>query len=160
MHWISPANEKTHEEYLKVLARGNFDLVLQAIGKYLGLESLAVYHLTFIGVSHSEKGFIHRDTHHTGASVYNVIIPLLLEDDALPELAMQDWDDESRYGTLKYQVGTAAMMGDDAMHGTQACDYREKKGMRLAATVYSESTQRYFVFVPYFATLTILLRCS
>lgn len=138
MHWISPANEKTHEEYLKVLGRGNFDLVLQSIGKYLGLESLAVYHLTFIGVSYSEKGFIHRDTHHTGASVYNVIIPLLLEDYALPELELQDWD-ESRHGTFKYQVGTAAMMGDDAMHGTQACDYREKKGMRLAATVYSES---------------------
>jgi len=136
MHWISPADEKTHEEYLKVLAAGNFDKVLQGIGEYLGLESLVAYHLTFIGVSHSEKGFIHRDTHHTGASVYNVIIPLMLEDDAEPELAMQDWDDESRYGTLKYKVGMAAMMGDDAMHGTQACDYREKKGMRLAATVY------------------------
>lgn len=27
-------------------------------------------------------------------------------------------------------------MGDDAMHGTEACDYREKEGMRLAATIY------------------------
>ena len=136
MHWISPADEKTHEEYLEVLARGNFDLVLKAIGEYLGLETLVAYHLTFIGVSHSEKGFIHRDTHHTGASVYNVIIPLILEEDSTPELEIQDWDDDKRFGTLKYQVGMAAMMGDDAMHGTQACDYREKKGMRLAATIY------------------------
>jgi prolyl 4-hydroxylase len=73
--------------------------------------------------------------------VYNVIIPLILDDEALPELAMEDWNDESRRGTLKYQIGTASMMGDDAMHGTQACDYREKKGMRMAATVYIADIQ-------------------
>ncbi len=87
-------------------------------------------------MSHSEKGFMHRDTHHTGGSVYNVIIPLILEENATPELAMSDWDDKSRVGVLKYKVGTAAMMGDDAMHGTEACDYRAASGMRLAATVY------------------------
>jgi len=130
------ADEITHEEYIKVLAKGNFDAVLNGIGKYLGLESLAVYHLTFLAVSHSERGFMHRDTHDTGASVYNVIIPLILDDEALPELVMSDWWDESKMGSLKYQIGTASMMGDDAMHGTQACDYREKKGMRMAATVY------------------------
>jgi len=92
--------------------------------------------LTFIGVSYSEKGYIHRDTHHTGGSVYNVIIPLILEDDAPPELAMTDEHEEGRQGALKYRLDAAVMMGDDAMHGTEACDYREKSGMRLAATVY------------------------
>jgi len=136
MHWVSPADEKTHEEYLKVLAKGNFDMVLDALGKYLGLEGLVAYHLTFIGVSHSEKGFMHRDTYGTGAAVYNVIIPLILVDDALPELAIGDYFDEDLVGTLKYKVGTAAMMGDEAMHGTEACDYRQHKGLRMAATVY------------------------
>ena len=136
MHWISPADETAHEEYLKVLAEGNFDLVLDAIGKYLGLSGLVAYHLTFIGVSHSEKGYIHHDSTDTAASVYNVIIPLILEEDASPELVMVDDADESRVGSLKYKIGMGALMGDDAMHGTEACDYREKKGMRLAATVY------------------------
>ncbi len=136
MHWISPSHERIHEEYLQVLARGNFDLVLDAIGTHLGLEGLVAYHLTFIGVSYSEKGYIHRDTHHTGGSVYNVIIPLILEDDAPPELAMTDEHEEGRQGALKYRLDAAVMMGDDAMHGTEACDYREKSGMRLAATVY------------------------
>ncbi|KAL7492611.1 hypothetical protein ACHAWT_002390 [Skeletonema menzelii] len=136
MHWIGPADEKTHEEYIKVLAKGNLDAVLDGIGKYLGLDSLVAYHLTFMAVSHSEKGYLHRDTHDTGGSVYNIIIPLILDDEALPELEMSDWFDESEKGSLKYQIGTASMMGDDAMHGTQACDYREKKGMRMAATVY------------------------
>jgi prolyl 4-hydroxylase len=153
MHWISPADERTHEEYLDVLARGKFDVVLDAIGKHLGLEGLVAYHLTFIGVSHSEKGFMHDDSAFTGGSVYNVIIPLILEDDATPdppprstmatrrlsgELAiMQDGKNRSsRYGAMKYRLGTAVMLGDDALHGTEACDYREKNGMRLAATVY------------------------
>ena len=142
MHWIGPADEKTHEEYLKVLAKGNLDAVLDGIGKYLGLDSLVAYHLTFMAVSHSEKGYIHRDTHRTGGSVYNIIIPLILDEEALPELEMTDWFDESDKGSLKYQIGTASMMGDDAMHGTQACDYREKKGMRMAATVYVADINR------------------
>ena len=136
MHWIGPADERTHEDYIKVLAEGNLDVVLDGIGKYLGLDSLAVYHLTFLAVSHSEKGYLHRDTHSSGASVYNIIIPIILEDEALPELEISDWWDESKKGSLKYQVGIASMMGDDAMHATQTCDYREKKGMRMAATVY------------------------
>ena len=44
--------------------------------------------MTFIGVSHSEKGFMHDDSSLTSGSVYNVIIPLILEDDATPELAL------------------------------------------------------------------------
>jgi prolyl 4-hydroxylase len=136
MHWVSPADEKTHEEYLKVLAEGNFDLVLDAIGTYLGLEGLVAYHLTFIGVSHSEKGYIHHDSTDTGASVYNVIIPLILEDDSSPELVMMDDEEVTKAGALKYKIGMGALMGDDAMHGTEACDYRATKGMRMAATVY------------------------
>lgn len=136
MHWIGPADENTHEEYIKVLGKGNFDAVLDGIGKYLGFESLVAYHLTFIAVSHSEKGYIHHDTHSSGASAYNVIIPLILDDEAMPELEIEDSEDEYEKGTLKYKIGTASMMGDEAMHGTQACDYREKKGKRMAATVY------------------------
>ena len=90
MHWMGPADEKTHEEYLEVLALGNFDTVLDAIGKYLGLEGLVAYQMTFIGVSHSEKSFMHHDAHDTGASAYSVIIPLMLEDDATPELTIAE----------------------------------------------------------------------
>jgi prolyl 4-hydroxylase len=114
---------------------------LDAIGRYLGLKGLVAYHLTFIGVSYSEKGYIHHDSTNTGASVYNVIIPLILEEGSGPELAMEV-DDGSRAGSLKYKIGMGALMGDDAMHGTEACDYREKKGMRLAATVYIADINR------------------
>ena len=144
MHWISPANEHTHEQYLKVLASGDFDAVLRGIGEYLGLEGLVAYHLTFIGVSYSEKGYIHHDSTNTGGNVYNVIIPLILHEEenndntnntTNPELVLLD-DTTDEAGSLKYRLNQGAMMGDDAMHGTEACDYRATKGMRLAATVY------------------------
>ena len=139
MHWISPANEHTHEQYLKVLASGDFDVVLRGIGEYLGLEGLVAYHLTFIGVSYSEKGYIHHDSTNTGGNVYNVIIPLILHEEentnTNPELVLLD-DTTDEAGSLKYRLNQGAMMGDDAMHGTEACDYRATKGMRLAATVY------------------------
>ena len=155
MHWISPADEKTHEDYLQVLAAGDFDSVLEAIGKALRLHGLVAYHLTFIGVSHSVEGFVHHDSTATGGGVYNLIIPLLLEENVPPELILVDDTHEERRGGYKYRVGVGAMMGDDAMHGTMECDYREmedakwggewqsddtvnrkKSGMRMAATVY------------------------
>lgn len=122
MHWISPANEKSHEDYLRALSRGNFDKVLQGIGKALKLDSLVAYQLTFIGVSHTERGFAHHDTTTTKGGVYNIIIPLLLEDDGEPELLLWDFDPpndskKGKRGGYKYKIGAAAMMGDDAIHG-------------------------------------------
>ncbi len=100
MHWISPADEKTHEEYLRVLGKGDFDLVLKSIGEQLGLDGLVAYHLTFIGVSESVRGFVHYDTKGTSGSVYNVIIPLLLEEDVGPELILVDDKYEQKGGEI------------------------------------------------------------
>ena len=39
-------------------------------------------------------------------------------------------------GRYRYEHDVASLMGDDAFHGTSAVDYRGKKEMRMAATVY------------------------
>ena len=52
----------------------------------------------------------------------------------MPELAIKEDVHSTQYGTLKYQLGTAAMIGNGARHGKEACDYCENNGMRLAAT--------------------------
>lgn len=51
MHWISPADERTHEEYLRVLFEGGFGDMLDEIGEALELDGLVAYHLTFLAVS-------------------------------------------------------------------------------------------------------------
>ena len=76
MHWISPSDEKGHEDYLKVLRENGILSVLNIIGNELGLDALVAYHLTFIVVSHCEQGFGHDDVKKTGDRTFNMIIPL------------------------------------------------------------------------------------
>jgi len=135
MHWVSPADESAHDDFLRVLGAGGFDRVLESVGKYFELEALSAYHLSFIGVSHCEKGFIHADVNDSGRKAFNIIIPLILETEAGPELEILG-DDERDVRYYKYQINAASMVGDDALHATAACDYRPQGGMRLAATVY------------------------
>jgi len=137
MHWISPANEETHEAYLKLINENGFLSVLNYIGDKLGLDSLVAYHLTFIVVSHCERGFLHHDTTGTDGKVFNVIIPMEMVDGSPPELIITKFDDDHVKGRLKYQTNVAVLIGDDARHATSECDYRDEPGaMRLAATVY------------------------
>ena len=142
MHWTSPADETAHDDYLKVLSAGGFDSVLEALGTYFNLEGLSAYHLSFIGVSHCEKGFIHADVNNSGRKAFNMIIPLLLQEEAEEgsdrpgELQILS-DDETTTQFYKYKYNAASMVGDHALHATAACDYRTiPNGMRMAATVY------------------------
>lgn len=135
MHWTSPADENAHDDYLRVLSAGGFDEVLEKVGAYFGLEGLSAYHLSFIGVSHCEKGFIHADVNDSGRKAFNMIIPLILEEETGPELEILS-DDETTTRHYKYEYNVASMVGDGALHATAACDYRTKGTMRMAATVY------------------------
>ena len=134
MHWMSPADETAHDDYLRVLSAGGFDEVLERVGTYFGLEGLSAYHLSFIGVSQCEKGFIHADVTDSGKMAFNMIIPLILEDEG-PELEILS-DDETTTRYYKYQYNVASMVGDNALHATASCDYQSKGTMRMAATVY------------------------
>lgn len=139
MHWISPMDGPSHDDYLRALSAAGFDDVLKHIGEHFGLEGLACYHITFIAVSYCTQGYLHYDISESGAKVFNVIVPLILANETGPELDVQA-DRETNYdpevGRLRYQYDVASMMGDDAYHATSAVDYRVNKEMRMAATVY------------------------
>jgi len=140
LHWFSPAGGPAHENYLQALSHAGFDDMLKALGEHLNMDGLVAFHVTFIAVSEATKGYIHQDVGGTQAKTYNMIIPLLLATETAPELDIQDAnapdDDRSWVGRYRYQYDVAALMGDNAYHGTSAVDYRRKKEMRLAATVY------------------------
>ena len=153
MHWTSPADETAHDDYLRVLSAGGFDEVLEKVGAYFNLEGLSAYHLSFIGVSHCEKGFIHADVNDSGRKAFNMIIPLILQEDEGPELEILS-DDETITQYYKYEYNVASMVGDNALHATASCDYQTQSSkptttttstttknggetiMRMAATVY------------------------
>lgn len=138
MHWANAANEHTHEEYLKVLARGNFDVTLDAIGRYFHLDGIMIQGVCFIGVSHCEKGYIHNDMTGTEGKFFNILFPLVLVENAPPELILRD-DYTGREGLAKYLPNEAMVVGDDAYHGTASCDYQrdtELQGIRITASIY------------------------
>ena len=61
MHWFNTADELSHEDALRALAKGGFDKVLEGIGKEFGLETLHVDSFGFVAVTACERGFIHTD---------------------------------------------------------------------------------------------------
>jgi hypothetical protein len=127
---------------LRALSAAGFDEILQQIGEHFNLNSLACYHVTFIAVSHCQRGYVHYDLTNTGQRAWNIIIPLLLANETGPELDLLEEKRNSpdyagnRIGQLRYQYDVASMMGDAAYHATSAMDYRVRKEMRMAATVY------------------------
>jgi hypothetical protein len=135
MHWISPADEAANDDYLTVLSAGGFDQVLDSIGTYFDLDGLSAYHLSFIGVSQCERGFIHTDVNDSGVMAFNLIIPLMLVNGESPELEILS-DDETTTRYYQYEYHVASMIGDDALHATASCDYTARGEMRLCATVY------------------------
>ncbi|KAL7495124.1 hypothetical protein ACHAWT_009253 [Skeletonema menzelii] len=135
MHWLSPADETAHDDYLTILSSGGFDQVLDSIGAYFNLDSLSAYHLSFIGVSQCERGFIHTDVNDSGVMAFNLIIPLMLVEGEGPELEILS-DDETTTRYYQYEYNVASMIGDGALHATASCDYMSKGEMRLCATVY------------------------
>jgi hypothetical protein len=141
MHWLSPADNPAHEDYLQALSVAGFDDILAKIGRHLNMDGLVAFHVTFIAVHHSSQGYIHYDVMNTSAKAYNVIIPLILANYTGPELDLRDMDrfdsdGNPVVGRYRYEYEVASMMGDEAFHGTSAVDYRFHKEMRLAATVY------------------------
>lgn len=144
LHWFSPGAGPAHEHYLQALSVAGFDEILDGIGQYLGMDGLVAFHVTFIGVSFSTRGYLHHDVVETSGKVYNVIIPLMLANETGPELdlcgrkpdAPEDAAYNSLVGRYRYEYNVASMMGDGAVHATSACDYRNTKEMRMAATVY------------------------
>lgn len=136
MHWISPNNAATHLDFLQELGIAGFDEVLKRIGEHFDMDGLAVYHLSFIAVSHCSDGFIHKDIAGSGGKVFNIIIPLILAEDTGPELDVSEGDKNGLIGRMRYQYDVATMMGDNAYHGTSAADYRATREMRMAATIY------------------------
>jgi hypothetical protein len=146
MHWISPLDEHTHDDYLRALGAAGFGEVLQQIGLHFNLDGLVCYHMTFIAVSYCEQGFLHVDVSNTGRRVFNVVFPLMLaEGETGPELDVRQGNGSHNFplttlalkvGRWKNQYDVASLMGDSAVHATSAVDYGETNEMRMAATVY------------------------
>jgi hypothetical protein len=141
MHWMSPGDEKSTQDWLEMLSAAGFDEMLKGIGETLGMKGLVAFHGTFMGISTSTKHYIHYDIKNTGDKHFNIIIPLIMANETGPELDLRDAkrtdsDGSLKFGRYPYEKGAAIMIGDAAYHATSPVNYRRTKEFRLAATVF------------------------
>lgn len=106
---ISPADENAIKRPFLLLNENGFHTLLNSIGEVLDLDALTAYHLTFIAVSHCERGYAHHYTTETRNQVFSVIIPLESVTDSPPELIITDSRDDS-VERLKYENGVGTIL--------------------------------------------------
>ena len=135
MHWISPTDQNTQDDYLNMLLESDFSEVLHDLGTQMNLNGLVAYHLTFIAVSKCTQGYIHSDFQGVNGKAFNIIIPIQTFSEQ-EELYVQDDTEYEYIASYRYKLNQGIALGDYAYHATAPCDYTEEKGMRLAATVY------------------------
>jgi hypothetical protein len=141
MHWMSPGDEESTQDWLEMLSEAGFDEILKGIGESLGLNGLVAFHGSFMGISTSTKHYLHYDIQNTGNKHFNIIIPLILANETGPELDLRDLkrpdtDGSFKYGRYPYENGVAIVLGDNAIHATSPVNYRKTKEFRLSATIF------------------------
>lgn len=136
MHWFDAADEASHEDSLRALAKGGFDEVLNGIGNYLGLNHLTAFSIGLLAVTKADKGYIHVDFSQSEKRAFNFLINLHTPSDE-PELTVIEEDDlgNRRRGQLKYAPDFGVLNGDDAMHATNECNHRGSGDIPVRITV-------------------------
>ena len=137
MYWMSSNDERSHERYLSVLRQGGFDVVLDALGKHLGLNGLDVYSVGFIAETQCEEAFMHTDFERTEGKAFNILIPLDWVETDYPDLLVKQKEDRQTIG-VHYEPNVGFAVGDLAVYATSDCDYRftHPGRVRLTMTIY------------------------
>ena len=106
-----------------------------------GLSHLAIQGVAFVDVTHCTVRNVHRDFTQTGDSAYNLLIPLQLVEGSGPEFVISDSysfanDHDAKLGEIKLHESFGVIVGDDAWHSTNLCDYRSTDDLRISLSVY------------------------
>ena len=136
MVWLDPADEECFESLLGVLRRGNFDTVLDAVGKAFDLNGLMIQGVGAIFLTEYQvPDNLHVDIPGSRGSFYNIIVPVHIpaNDHAKFCVASRDWES---VGEVKLDPSFGVVLGGESVHGTGKCDYRETKDFRLSFAVY------------------------
>ncbi|KAL3810922.1 hypothetical protein ACHAXA_008772 [Cyclostephanos tholiformis] len=140
MHWFNTADELSHEDALRALAKGGFDDVLRGIGETFDLDELHVDSFGFVAVTECERGFMHTDWDDVDGRAFNFLVGISSPEDAGPELVVANGD--GRRGETFYGTNAGVLVGDGTMHGTRECNHRASRGVRITASIYLADVTR------------------
>jgi len=137
MHWISPANAKTHDDLLEHLGSGGISDVMNAIGSISPphVRSLTIYQLTFAVVSHCGSVRLHSDFPESLSNeAWTVILPLRVVETSEPELIVQNLHTKAQQH-VKYDIGSAVIFGPHTFHSTAVLRYTNANRVCLILSI-------------------------
>jgi len=137
MHWISPANARTHEDLLEHMGSGRISDLMNAIGSISPphVTRLVIYQLTFAVVSHWGSVRLHSDNDESlSGEAWTVILPLRVVEASEPELIVQNLHTKAQQH-VKYNVGTAVIFGPHTFHSTAALRYTNTNRVCLIVSI-------------------------
>lgn len=136
MVWLDPGDESCFESLLGVLRRGNFDKVLEQVGKTFDLEGLMIQGVGAIFLSeYTKTENMHVDIPGSRGSFYNIIVPVHIPLDDVAIFKLSDKEDDFQ-GRLKLDPNVGVVLGGESRHGTGECNYRKNEDFRLSFAVY------------------------
>lgn len=136
MVWLDPGDESCFESLLGVLRRGNFDKVLEQVGKTFDLNGLMIQGVGAIFLSeYTKTENMHVDIPGSRGSFYNIIVPVHIPIDDVAIFKLSDKEDDFQ-GKLRLDPNVGVVLGGESRHGTGECNYREKEDFRLSFAVY------------------------
>jgi len=136
MVWLDPGDESCFESLLGVLRRGNFDKVLEQVGKNFDLDGLMVQGVGAIFLTeYTKTENMHVDIPGSRGSFYNIIVPVHIPADDVAIFKLSDKGDDFQ-GKLRLDPNVGVVLGGESRHGTGECNYREKEEFRLSFAVY------------------------
>eukprot|EP00535_Pseudo-nitzschia_heimii_P010630 CAMPEP_0197177682 /NCGR_PEP_ID=MMETSP1423-20130617/3204_1 /TAXON_ID=476441 /ORGANISM="Pseudo-nitzschia heimii, Strain UNC1101" /LENGTH=864 /DNA_ID=CAMNT_0042627271 /DNA_START=208 /DNA_END=2802 /DNA_ORIENTATION=+ len=136
MVWLDPGDESCFESLLGILRRGNFDKVLDQVGKAFDLDGLMIQGVGAIFLTeYTKTENMHVDIPGSRGSFYNIIVPVHIPADDVAIFKISDKGDEYQ-GKLRLDPNTGVVLGGESRHGTGECNYRKKEDFRLSFAVY------------------------
>ena len=134
--WIDAADEAAYEITLDLLRVGNFDVVLDAVGKYFELQGLMVQGVGVIAVSHFSGANMHYDIGDTGNKFFNIIFPVHIPTTSPAQLMVGSRGKNRRSAPANLRSNVGILLGGQTQHGTGKCDYRDAGEFRIGMAVY------------------------
>jgi hypothetical protein len=136
MVWLDPGDESCFESLLGILRRGNFDKVLEQVGKTFDLDGLMIQGVGAIFLSeYTKTENMHVDIPGSRGSFYNIIVPVHIPADDVAIFKMSDKGDDFQ-GKIRLDPNVGVVLGGESRHGTGECNYRPKEDFRLSFAIY------------------------
>mmetsp|Transcript_23743 Transcript_23743/g.26205 ORF Transcript_23743/g.26205 Transcript_23743/m.26205 type:complete len:932 (+) Transcript_23743:64-2859(+) len=138
MHWIIPFDENARQAYLQQLGEAGFDIILNSIGTGMGMNKLTCFHNTLLGISQADDSNMHADFYETQRRSFDFLTPIIMADNSTdPEFHLQSRDGNIIVN-IKYNFGTAVIMGDWTYHKSAPVDYyaKEDGDIRVVCSIY------------------------